>query len=261
MIARACGGRLTLRITLVASRGFTGDKLSPPIKSCCHDPAICWRPQDSDIGRRSIVPTIGCGLLVEPVFRTDLSRGFGLLRPTSEFDLDFIAGLEEEVGESAGRPWTVSEHRAVLREEDSAHFIIEIGGHDVGFAILRGKSRPDGCIEILRLLVRGRLSSLYQRSIFAIAHLAFDEWFADKLRVDPAAWNSELVASLRDFGFTDEGIQDLSTDAAQSNPVMSILAVEYERDWKPHRAFQEVSRSGSVLSLFSRANVSDVPKL
>jgi len=164
-------------------------------------------------------------------FPSNLSWGRTVLRLTVSSDLRFIAGLERELGETTGTRWSITEHERALAHQDNAHFIVEVDGGNAGFALLAGKSNPQGSVQLLRLLVTEDLIALYHGAIMAVSELCFGQWFADRLWVNPTTCNDAFLAVLRTVGFATEGSAESSEKAASQAQVLSILFAVYQRNW------------------------------
>ncbi len=150
------------------------------------------------------------------------------LRATTEADLPFV--LETEGATAFVRHWTAEEHRALLRDPHSAHWIIEAQDRPVGYLILRGLGMSDRCIELKRINVAERGQGWGRESLRLLKKVVFEELGAHRLWLDVMAHNERARRLYLSEGFVPEGTmrEALRADDRYVDLVlMSILEGEY----------------------------------
>jgi diamine N-acetyltransferase len=158
-----------------------------------------------------------------------------LLRPTTEFDLDWVVRTEH-VPENRDliTQWPRAVHSAALRDPQCRHLIIaDDGGVRLGYAILRGIDSPDASVELLRIVVAQPGRGTGRAALRLIKRMVFLELGAHRLWLDVVPTNARGRALYRSEGFVEEGI--LREAARRSSGfvplvVMSILEQEYRGD-------------------------------
>jgi diamine N-acetyltransferase len=150
------------------------------------------------------------------------------LRATAEADLPFV--LEAESATDFVRHWTAEEHRAILRDPQSVHWIVETQARRAGYVILRGLHTPDRCVELKRINVAERGRGLGRETLRLLKRIVFEDLRAHRLWLDVMAHNGRARHLYLSEGFVIEGAmrEALRVDGRFVDLVlMSILEDEY----------------------------------
>jgi diamine N-acetyltransferase len=170
---------------------------------------------------------------IDTVGSTD--RSVVTLRPTTEFDLDWVVRTEHAPGNAELVTfWARTTHSAALRQPHTRHFIIlDDAGERVGYVILRGVGEPDHNIELMRIVVAEPGRGLGRAALRLVKRMAFEQLGAHRLWLDVVTGNGRARALYRSEGFVEEGIL---REAARrpsgfvSLVLMSILEQEYRSE-------------------------------
>lgn len=155
-----------------------------------------------------------------------------VLRPTTEFDLDWVLRTEHAPeNEPFITRWSRALHSAALRNPRVRHLIItDDAGDRCGYAILRGIGDPDPNVELLRLVVAEPGRGLGRAALRLVKALAFDELGAHRLWLDVVTTNERARRLYAGEGFVEEGVLREAArkrDGFASLVLMSILEQEY----------------------------------
>jgi diamine N-acetyltransferase len=154
------------------------------------------------------------------------------LRPTTEFDLDWVVRTEHDPAiEPYITRWPRAAHSSALRSADTRHMIAETADGDrLGYVILRGIGSPDQGVELLRVVIAERGRGTGWAVLRQVKRMAFDELDAHRLWLDVVTGNAGALALYRSEGFVEEGVL---REAARreggfvSLVLMSMLEQEY----------------------------------
>jgi diamine N-acetyltransferase len=154
------------------------------------------------------------------------------LRPTTEFDLDWVVRTEHDPAfEPLITRWPRGAHSAALRTPDTRHLVItDAAGERLGYVILRGIGQADSNIELLRLVVAEPGRGIGRSTLRLVKRMAFDELGAHRLWLDVVTTNDAARALYRSEGFVEEGVLREAArraDGFASLVLMSILEQEY----------------------------------
>lgn len=155
-----------------------------------------------------------------------------VLRPTTEFDLDWVVEVEHDPSiEPFITRWSRPLHAAAMRSPDARHLVITSpAGERLGYVILRGITDPDPNIELLRIVTAQRGAGIGRAALRAIKRLAFDELGRHRLWLDVTTSNESARRLYRSEGFVEEGVMReaaLRADGFASLVLMSLLEQEY----------------------------------
>lgn len=157
------------------------------------------------------------------------------LRPTTEFDLDWVVRVEHDPANADFiTTWPRARHSALLREPHSRHFVVvDAAGERLGYVILRGIGEPDGCVELLRIVIAEPGRGVGRAVLRLVKQMVFEELDAHRLWLDVVTTNERARALYRSEGFVEEGVL---REAARrpsgfvSLVLMSMLEQEYQAD-------------------------------
>jgi diamine N-acetyltransferase len=155
-----------------------------------------------------------------------------VLRPTTEFDLDWVIRAEHDpVIEPWITRWPRALHSATLRSPDARHLIVaDDAGDRLGYVILRGIGNPDSSVELLRIVVAERGRGTGRTVLRLVKRMVFEELGAHRLWLDVVTTNTAARALYRSEGFVEEGVLREAArraDGFASLVLMSMLEHEY----------------------------------
>jgi diamine N-acetyltransferase len=166
----------------------------------------------------------------------DVTAGSIILRPTTEFDLDWVVRTEHDPDiEAFVTRWTRQRHSAALRDPATRHFTItDATGQDrLGYVILRDVGNVDASIELLRIVVARRGAGIGRAALRLVKRMVFDELGAHRLWLDVVPSHAVARRLYESEGFVQEGIMREAgrrPSGYVSLLLMSILEQEYRGD-------------------------------
>jgi len=154
------------------------------------------------------------------------------LRPTRTEDLDFVVAAERDPEVHPNITMKGREgHIGVIGSDDEDHLILDEGGEPVGYAVLRGLSRPHRSIEIQTIVITKRGRGLGRRALGLILDELFEERGAHRVWLDAVGANARALRAYESVGFVREGEMReawLTADGSFDSIVfLSIL----DREW------------------------------
>jgi len=128
--------------------------------------------------------------------------------------------------------WTYEQHEAALDDEDVLHLRIkDAKNQNIGYAILKGMTNPNDCIEFMRIVITAKGFGYGKHAISLIKKWCFEEKKAHRLWLDVKEDNLRAQHVYESLGFAREGVLReciKMQDKYQSLVVMSILSHEYQ---------------------------------
>ena len=166
----------------------------------------------------------------------DIIETYGLLRAraTTEADLERILAIERDPENiDFILCWTPEQHRAVLDDPHSAHWIFETvdDGRTVGFAILHGIDTPDRILHWRRLIITEKNQGFGHHAMRLVKKVAFERLGIHRLWFDVFVHNERGRHLYKSEGFVEEGVlRDCMflNGTYRSQAIMSMLAREYK---------------------------------
>ena len=127
------------------------------------------------------------------------------LRPTLEFDLDFVLKLEADPDTAPYiHRWSIEEHRGAIAAPDVAHWIVEdpVRGAVVGFIILRGLGTD--ALELRRIAISEKGRGYGTAAVRLVKDAAFGGLAARRLWLDVYDFNDRARSVYTAEGFVAE---------------------------------------------------------
>jgi diamine N-acetyltransferase len=175
-----------------------------------------------------------------------------VLRRTTQNDLDFVIGAEQEpCNKQYVGQWTKEQHLSSLDQKDILHLIIEeTETHKlVGYVIMAGIENTNRNIEFRRIVVADKGKGFGRETLKLIKKAVFNKFNAHRLWLDVREKNTKAQKLYEAEGFVKEGMTReciLYNEQFESLIVMSILENEFntsELDINEFKANEKVLES------------------
>lgn len=162
-----------------------------------------------------------------------LARGSIALRPSTPDDCAFV--LEAERHPDNVRfveQWTMDRHLRCMERPDCLHWIVEHGGHPIGYAILQDADDPGRSLLLRRIVIASKGRGHGRAAVILLARYCFDVLRFHRLWLYVAVNNRRARILYRKLGFVEEGIaRECARDGDRyvSMAMMSMLEAEYRQ--------------------------------